>query len=393
VGVLRETGFVTLMNLRNVPSRLGSSLVIIVGIAGVVGVLVSLLAMSVGVANTVANTGRPDRAIVMHSGAVSEFSSSLTREETLTIMDAPGIVHGADGKPVASADVVMALEIARARGRSTANVTLRGVGPRNGALRPEMRLVAGRIFQPGLHELIAGKSAQAEFTGLAIGDRIKMRNADWTIVGVFASDNAQDSEVVGDADSLVSAFQRNLFQDVTALLETPEAFERFRQALISNPTLAVEAEREQDYYRSQTKFLTDTLFSISYLVGAIMAVGAVFGAINTMYSAVSARAVEIATLRAIGFGAGVVVTSVFVEALLLALTGAVIATALAWLIFNGSTVSLMSLGPTQLVVPLTVTPALMAQGVLCACVIGLLGGLFPAIRAARLPVAEALRAL
>jgi putative ABC transport system permease protein len=393
MSALRETGFVTLMNLRNVPSRLGSSLVIIVGIAGVVGVLVSLLAMSVGVANTVANTGRPDRAIVMHSGAISEFSSSLARQETLTIMDAPGVVHGADGKPVASADVVMAIEMARTRGGSPANVTLRGVGPRNGALRPEIRLVAGRMFQPGLHELIAGKSARAEFTGLAIGDRLKMRNADWTIVGVFASDNAQDSEVLGDADSLVSAFQRNLFQDVTVLLESPEAFERFRQALISNPTVSVEAERELDYYRAQTKLLTDTLFSISYLVGTIMAVGAVFGAINTMYSAVSARAVEIATLRAIGFSAGVVVISVFVEALLLALAGAVIATALAWLIFNGSTVSLMSLGATQLVVPVTMTPALMAQGVLWACVIGLLGGLFPAIRAARLPVAEALRAL
>lgn len=391
--VLKEILVVTGMNLRAIPQRLGTSLVIVVGIAGVVAVLISVLAMSVGFQKTSAGAGRSDRAIIIRGGSEAELSSSLARDATLTIMDAPGVKKDADGKPIGSAESVVIIERPKKGSQSGANVTLRGVGAEILALRPEIHLIQGRMFRPALHELIVGKAAQAQFQGLDVGDQLHFHESDWTIVGTFESGgDSHESELMADNETVLSAWRRNLYQSVWVLLDSPEAFDKFRDSLTTNPTLSVEIKREPDYYAGLSKNLSKILFIVGNVVGGIMAVGAIFGALNTMYSAVSARSLEIATLRAIGFGAGAIVVSVFVEALLLAFLGGAIGAALAWLFFNGNTVSTLSGNFTQLVFALTVTPGLIALGIAWAMVIGAIGGLFPAVRAARLPVAEALRA-
>ena len=382
---------VTGMSLRTLPQRLGTALVIVVGIAGVVGVLVAVLALASGLRQTLANTGRADRVIVLSSSANSEMTSSLAREEVLTIMDAPGIRKGADGKPVASTDVITAVKLKRRSDDLPVNVILRGIGPQGLALRPEVRLVDGRPFQAGVRELLVGRAAQAQFNGLAVGEVLHFRNSDWTVVGSFDSGDSQESGLLGDAQTVLSAYSRNSYQSLTAQLESPQGFDRFKDALTTNPTLSVKVERESDYYAAQTKGRSDGLFRIGYIVGTIMALGALFGALNAMYAAVSARSLEIATLRALGFGASAVVISVFIEALLLALAGGLLGAGCAWLLFNGHAINTSFGSNTQTVFSSTVTPGLLALGVIWALAIGILGGLLPAIRAARMPVAAALQ--
>jgi len=393
MSLFKQIGAVTLMNLQSIPSRLGSSLVIVVGIAGVVGVLISVLAMATGFSKALNNTGRPDRAIVLRGGSTSELGSTISRDNALTILDAPGVRKTAEGKPIGSAEVILIVDLPQKGSDSGVNVTLRGIGPEGFDARPEIKLIAGRMFQPAVRELIVGKSAQAQFKGLEIGSHIALRDSDWTVVGQFESGgDAHESEILADAETVMSAYRRNLFQSVTVLLDDVAAFDGFKDALTTNPTLSVDVKREPEYYAGLSKTLKMILFFVAYVVGGIMAVGALFGALNTMYSAVSARSLEIATLRAIGFGAGAVVVSVFVEALLLSLVGGLIGAAAAWLFFNGNTVNTLGANFTQVVFHLTVTPQLLASGIIWACFIGVLGGLFPAIRAARLPVATALRA-
>jgi putative ABC transport system permease protein len=384
---------VTIMNLRNIPSRLGSSLVIVIGIAGVVGVLISVLAMAIGFQQAVNNTGRPDRAIVLRGGSHSELASTLSREQALTILEAPGIRRSADGKPIGSAEAMIVLNLPKKGINSEVNVTLRGIGPAGFAVRPEMKITAGRMFQPAVRELIVGKAAAAQFGGVDIGSHIALRDSDWTVVGQFESGgDAHESELMADAETLLSAGRSNLFRSVTVLLDNPDAFDRFKDALTTNPALTVDVTREPEYYASLSKSLNRVLTFVAYGVGGIMAVGALFGALNTLYSAVSARAVEIATLRAIGFGALPVVISVFIEALLLSFTGGVIGAAIAWTFFNGNAASTLSGNFTQIVFHLTIGLDTILFGILWACAIGMLGSLFPALRAARLPVAAALRA-
>ena len=381
------------MNLRAIPQRLGTSWVIVIGIAVTVAVLVSVLAMAQGFKKTLASTGRPDRAISMRGGSNGELSSTLSRENTLTIMDAAGVKKDADGKPLASAEMVAVVALPQKKTGTAANVTLRGVGPKAFELRPEIHLVAGRMFQPAVRELIVGKSAMTQFKGTDIGSHIAFRDSEWTVVGEFESNgDAHESELMGDIETVLSAFRRNLFQSVTVLLESPEAFQHYKDALTTDPTLTIDVKREPEYYAEQSKQVGKLLNFLAYFVGGFMAIGAIFGALNTMYSAVSARSLEIATLRAIGFGSAAVVVSVFVEALLLSLLGGVIGAAVAWMVFNGNTVNTLGSNFTQVVFHLTVTPGLLLWSILWACVIGVLGGLFPAIRAARLPVATALRA-
>ena len=391
--MFRQIGAVTLLNLRSIPTRLGTSLVIVVGIGGVVAVLISVLAMATGFRETVAGTGRQDRAIILRGGSNSELASSLARDATLTIMDGPGVKKDEAGRPIGSAEAVVIVELPKKGDTTGANVTLRGVGPQNPALRPEIKLMEGRMFKPALHELIAGKSAQLQFQGLDLGGHITIRNTDWTVVGIFESHgDSHESELMADADTVLSTYQRNLFQSVTVLLDSPETFTGFKDSLTTNPALSVDVKREPEYYAAQSKQLSTVLTVIGYLVGGIMAVGAVFGALNTMYSAISARMVEIATLRAIGFGALPVVISVFAEAVLLAFAGGVIGALLAWLFFNGNSVSTLGGNFTQIVFPLKVSTGLLVLGIIWAVAIGVVGGLFPAIRAARLPIATALRA-
>jgi putative ABC transport system permease protein len=391
--MFKQIGAVTSMNVRGIPQRLGASLVIVIGIAVTVGVMVSVLAMAVGFNKTINSTGRIDRAIVLRGGSVSELGSTISRDNTLTIMDAAGVRHGEDGKPIASAEVLLIVGLPKKGEQSQANVTLRGVGPASFALRPEIHLTEGRMFQPAVHELIVGRSAQGQFAGLSVGSKIALRNSEWTVVGVFDSDgDSHESELLADVETVLSAFQRNLYQSVVVQLENPDAFNAFKDALTTNPTLSVDVKRETDYYKAQAQQLNKLLNFLAYFVGSIMAIGAVFGALNAMYSAVAARSLEIATLRAIGFGSFSVVVSVLIEALALALAGGAIGAIFAWLFFNGNTVSTLGGNFTQVVFHLTVSPTLLVTGIVWACVIGVIGGLFPAIRAARLPVAAALRA-
>jgi putative ABC transport system permease protein len=393
IAMLKQTTAVTAMNLRAIPQRIGTSSVIVVGIAGVVAVLVSVLAMATGFHKTVANTGRADRAIVLRGGSQAEINSSISRDSALTILDAPGIKKDAAGKPIGSAEIVTIVNLPKMSDGGDSNVTLRGVGPQLLALRPELKLIEGRIFQPAVRELIAGKSAAKQFRGLTLGSKISFRESDWTVVGIFDSNgDAHESELMADSETVLSAFRRLGFQSVTVLLDSAAAFDIFKDALTTNPSLTVDAKREPEYYAEQSKRLTTLLNFLGFFVGGIMAVGAMFGALNTMYSAVSARSLEIATLRAIGFGALPVVISVFVEALLLSLLGGIIGAALAWIFFNGNTVNTLGANFSQVVFQLTVSPALLISGIILACTIGIAGGLFPAIRAARLPVATALRA-
>lgn len=392
--MFRQIGAVTAMNFRSLPHRVSTSLVVVIGIAGVVAVLVSVLAMSTGLIRTMENTGRDDRAIVMRNGSLAETSSALDRNSARLIIDADGIKRDAQGEPILSAETMRILSLHRQADDAEVNVVLRGVGPKLLELRPELKIVEGRMFQPAVTEIIVGKSAHAQYKGLRVGDVVTSRGANWTVVGVFETGgDSHESALMTDAETLISIDQRGAFQSVTAMLESPSSFQSFKDSLVSNPGLSVDVVREREYYQQQSKTMSTVIKVIAYVVGGIMAVGAVFAALNTMYSAVSTRLQEIATLRALGFGSTAMVMSVLAEALVLALIGGVIGALLAWLFFNGNTVSTSGGGMGQMVFELSVSPALMILGIVWACVIGVLGGLFPALRAARLPVALALRAV
>ena len=388
----QQIAAITWMNLQAIPQRLGSSLVIVIGIAGVVAVLVSVLAMATGFSQTLASSGRDDRAMVLRGNAQAEINSAIQRDQALTILDAPGVARDAQGRPVGCGELVTIVNLPKLSDGNPSNGTMRGSCAQLGALRPELKLTQGRMFRPAVRELIAGSGAAQQFSKLTLGSRIAFRDSDWTVVGIFASGgDAHESELFADADTVLSAFRRNAFQSVTLRLHSPATFAGFKQALSANPTLSVDVKRERDYYAQQSEQLSKLLNFIATFVGGIMAVGAMFGALNTMYTAVAARSVEIATLRALGFGPLPVIISVFVESLLLALAGGLLGAALAWAFFNGNAVSTLGANFSQVVFRLTVTPPLVVTGVLLALVIGGIGGLFPALRAARLPVVDALR--
>jgi len=381
------------MSLQTLPQRLGASSVIVIGIAGVVAVLVSVLAMGAGFKHTLADSGRADRAIVLRGGSDAELNSNVTRSDVDTISNAPGIAKDAQGKALISSEIVTVVNVPKIDTGTDANVTLRGVGLKLPEVRPELSLVAGRMFRPGVREVIAGVGAAQQFRGLEPGNVLHLRNADWTVTGLFTSNgDIHESELLADVDTVGSSIERTGYSSAIALLTSAAAFTGFKDALTTDPQLKVDVQREPDYYAAQSKDLTKAINVVGNMVAVIMAIGAMFGALNSMYSAVAARGLEIATLRAIGFGALPVLLSVMIEALLLSLLGGIIGASLAWILFNGHSVSTLGGAFAQVVFKLTVTRTLVVTGILWACVIGVLGGLFPALRAARLPVAEALRA-
>ncbi len=395
MSTLNQIGAVTGMNLRSLPNRLGTASVIVIGIAGVVAVLVCVLAMSTGLIRTLTNSGRDDRVIVMRTGSTSEVASVLLHDAGVTIADAPHVRHDAQGRALASPETLVMMTLARTDGVD-ANAALRGLMPVAFAVRPEIRIVQGRMFKPAVRELIVGRNARKLYRGLNVGSEVILRGTPWRVVGVFESHgDSHESELLADASTVGSAYQRgNSFSSMSVMLDSPQNFQAFKDSVTTNPALQVEVQHEGDFLKGQTDTLNKILAIVAYVVGGIMAIGAAFGALNAMYTAVSNRAREIATLRAIGFGSSAVIISVLVESLLLALLGALLGAGLAWLVFNGYSVSTRAgqLG-TQLMFELAVTPALMVIGIIWACVIGTIGGLFPAIRAARLPVATALRAV
>lgn len=391
---LSQIAAVTAMNIRNIPSRLGTSMVIVIGIAGVVGVMVALLSMARGFERTLASTGRADRAIVMRGGSNDELSSVVLRESAQVIADAPGVRKGRDGKPLAVPELYMITDIAKRGATTPNNVVVRGTGVRALELRPEVKIVEGRMFTPGLREVVVGRSAQQQFAGLTVGSKVEVRDGLWTVVGVFSSGgDVHESELWVDVEALITASRRGAYNTVTVQLDSAAAFQRFKDALTTDPRLTVQAQREPDYYASRSERLSLLIRVLGYTVAIIMGIGALFGALNTMYAAVSTRTVEIGTLRAIGFGGAPVVLSVMLEALVLAGAGGAIGGALAFMFFNGYSVSTLNLQTfSQVAFQFRVTSDLIVQGIVWASAIGLLGGLLPALRAARLPIVEALRA-
>ena len=383
---------VTAMNLRSIPQRLGNSLVIVVGIAGVVAVLISVLAMYLGFRTTIDGDASAERVIVLSRGASAENESGLSRENVAAVMNAAGIKHDAQDRPVVSAELILVAPVARKRDNSDVYVTLRGVGPQYFVLRPELKLVSGRMFRAGNQELLVGASAGGQFVGLEIGSRVRLQDGDWTVVGTFAGGNgSRESEVIADAQTVMSAYKIDAFNCVSVLRASGDGFATLKTALAEDSTVAVDVRTEPEYLATASGSVNRMLQLVAYSIGSIMALGALFGALNSMHSAVAARTVEIATLRAIGFTSLSVALAVLIEALLLALAGAMAGAAIAYGAFNGSTISTLggAVWDSQLVYSLNITPSLVVIAIVLACVLGLLGGLFPAIRAARSSVADA----
>lgn len=384
---------VTWMSLKTIPSRWGSSSAAMVGVAGVVTVLVAVLSISEGFRATMESTGSPDTVIVMRGGSQAEMNSVLSREETRIIADAPGILR-VDGEPAASAELFVVVDVAKRSTGTEANVPLRGVGEAAFQVRDGLEVVEGRSFTPGRNEVIVGSAAAAQFEGLDVGRALRWGDTDWTVVGRFdAGGTVADSEIWCDAGVLQPAYRRgSSFQVVFVRLASPGELDRLKKALASDPRLDVSVERETEYYAEQSKALTTLISVLGTLIAVLMGVGAVFGAVNTMYTAVSARGREIATLRALGFRAGPVVVSVLMESLTLALVGGLAGGLLAYAAFDGyqaATLNWQSF--SQVAFAFRITPELMVRGLVYALVIGLVGGLLPALRAARLPVVTALR--
>ena len=382
-------------NFRSVRARWTSAIVAVLGIAGTVGVFIAMLSLARGFKATLVSSGTEDNAIIMRAGATSELTGGVDLNSVKIIQDAPGIARGADG-PLVTPEIVIVAPIPLISTGTDANVQVRGVSKNVLEIRRQIRIVQGRMFTPGLAEVVVGKNANISYSGLTIGNTISLGSERWKVVGVFdAGGSSFDSEVWADAHMLGPAYNRgeNFFQSVTVHLASPNSLQQLRDALTTDPRLTVDATREIDYYSKQSNRLTALITTLGGVVATVMAIGAVFGALNTMYSAVSERGREIATMRALGFGGPSVVLSFLIEALLIAFVGGLVG-CVAVLPLNGYTTGAMNLQTfSHVAFAFMITPELMVRGIFFALVMGVVGGLLPAIRAAVIPVASALRSL
>ena len=360
--MLKQILSITMLGIRSIPERLGPSLVIVVGLAGVVAVFTALLAMAAGFQSTLESAGRPDVALVLRGGSQAELNSGITREQGTIIKQAPGVAQGADGLPLASAEVVVIAELMKAGEKTGSNITVRGVEPAAFALRPQLRIVEGRTFTQGLRELIVGQGVARQFEGARLGETLRMRGSDWTVVGVFASGDAYESELWADVDVAQSTFNRQGYSAVRLQLAAAGDMQTVKDALSADPRVNVDVETEQQYFSGQTEQFRKTIGILAVFVTTIMALGAMFAALNTMYAAVGARAREIATLRAIGFRGLPVVVSIMLESLILALVGGLLGALAAYVLFNNMAVSTLGANFTQVVFRFAVTPALVVDG-------------------------------
>ena len=386
---------VTSVNIRSLRERLSSSIVAMIGICGVVVVFIGVLSISEGLKKAMAGTGDPQTVIVMRSGTDTEMNSILEGDAVRVVQDAPGILKGAHG-PAASAEVFVIVNHPRKSTGTDANVPLRGVSARVLEVRPEVKLVEGRMFEQGRNEIIVGRAAASQFANLNVGSNVRWGENTWQVVGIFEADGSvAESELWCDAKVLQPAYRRgNTYQSVYARLESPDGFQSFKDTLTSDPRLTVTAVRVPDYYSGQSVMLRTVISTVGMGIAALMGIGAVFAAVNTMYMAVASRTREIATLRALGFGSVAVVFSVLAEAVFLSLIGGTVGAAIAWLAFDGFQTATMNWQSfSQVAFAFAVTPSLLGQALMYAVGMGLLGGLFPAWRAARLPVVTALRQL
>ena len=386
---------VTRLNILTLSQRIATSSVAIIGVAAVVLVFAAVMSMAKGFERTMTLAGSDDTAIIIRAGSTSEIASGLSNDQVLIVESAPGVLRDGD-KAVISAELFVLVDVPLRSADTDANAPFRGVGPSAFAVRDNTGLVAGRMFEPGKNELIVGRAAQSEFKGLDLGATIKFGRTDWQIVGVFEADGGVvESELWTDVRVLQGAYRRgNSFQTVRVRLQSPDSIAALREALQKDPRLDVDVFTEREFYSSQAEGTATFIRTLGFPITILMAIGAIFGALNSMYSSVSTRGKEIATLRALGFGPMSVLISTIVESTLLALVGGVIGGLVAFLVFNGFTVSTLSNASfSQVVFDFAVTPDLLLQGLYTALIIGAFGGLFPAIRAARLPVAQALREL
>jgi putative ABC transport system permease protein len=386
---------ITGVTLRSIPQRLGSSIVAIIGIGGVVIVFTAVLSIAEGFQATMKGTGDAQTVIVLRSGSDTEMTSGFSGEEARLISEAPALEKGPEG-PHASPELFVIVGHPLKRSGTDANVPLRGLTPIALKVRPQVKIVEGRMFTPGTNEIVVGRSASRQFLGLSNGTSVRWGESSWLVVGIFdAAGSVAESEIWCDAKVLQPAYRRgNSYQSVIARLESVDSFQTFKDALTTNPRLQVTVIREPDYYAQQSQVLQTIVRSIGFGIAGLMGLGAIFGAINTMYSAVANRTREIATLRALGFGSSPVVVSVMVEAVLLSLVGGLIGGLLAWAAFDGYQTATMNFQSfSQVAFAFKVSPSLLARGMFFALIMGLVGGLFPAIRAARMPVVTALREL
>ncbi|MEN9975562.1 MAG: hypothetical protein RLZZ282_1568 [Verrucomicrobiota bacterium] len=384
---------VTVFNLRSLSERKAAAFTAAIGIAGVVGVLVGVLAIAAGFRQAMTVSGSPEVAVVLRSGADSEMTSGLDREATRTIADGPGVARGPSG-PLTSAELFVIITLPKRQTGTDANVPLRGVEPSAFEVRGNIQMVSGRRFVTGRNEVIVGAGAARAFTGLDVGKQISVGQSRWDIVGVFSSNGGiAESEIWADAAVLQPAFHRsNSFQSVYVKLVSEAAFQSFKDFLTSHPRLYVKVVRQTEFYAEQSTVVTRFITTLGVFIASLMALGALFGALNTMYGAVAGRTREIATLRALGFGAGPVVISVLIESVLLSLLGGLLGAAAAYILFDGyraSTINWQTF--SQVTFAFRVTPVLLGKAIGYAVAIGLFGGIFPAIRAARLPIAAGLR--
>src|SRR5215472_3759838 len=387
---------VTGVNIRSIRARLGSSSVAVIGIAGVVLVFVAVLSIAEGVSATMKSSGDPDVVLVLRAGSDTEMTSGLPGDATRIIQDAPGIARDDSGAPLTSPELFVVVDHPLKRSGSPANVPLRGVSPEAFKLHDRLKIVEGRNFQFGQNEIIAGKAATRQFVGLTVGRTLKWGENTWTLVGIFEDGGSiAESELWCDVKVLQPAYRRgNSYQSVYARLASTNAFTQLKDSLTSNPQLQVSAMRAPEYYGSQTETLQTIVRTIGGIIAILMGVGAVFGAVITMYTAVASRTREIATLRALGFGSIPVVISVLVEASLLAVIGGLLGGAIAYLAFNGFETATMNFQSfSQIAFKFSVTGKLLMTALFYALIMGLFGGMLPAIRAARLPVVTALREL
>jgi putative ABC transport system permease protein len=386
---------ISLFNLRSLPQRVGSSVAAIFGIAGVVAVMVGVLSIAQGIQRTMENSASPNNVIVLRSGANTEMMSGLGGDETRIISEAPGLARN-ENDTLASPELFVIINLPMRSTGTDANVPLRGVGRMAMEVRDDFQIIDGRMFEWGLNEVIVGAGAQLEFSGLDLGSTITVGQEEWPVVGIFSvGGGLAETELWVDGAVLQPVYRRgNSFQAVYAQLESADSYQEFKDSLTSDPRLNVKAMRESDYYSSQSETLNRLITGLGTLIAVIMGFGAVFGALNTMYTAVSSRTREIATLRALGFHSSPVVISVLLESLFLALIGGAIGATLAWWAFDGFRAATLNFTSFSMVAfAFDVSLPLLTQGVIFAIVIGLIGGLFPAIRAARQPISSALREL
>lgn len=392
---LQQISAITSMNLRNMSQRAASSVVALVGIAGVVTVLIGVLSIAEGFRAVLDVAGAEDVAIVLRNGATDEMGSGLDQTQTRIIADAKDVAHDADGA-IGSPELYVIVDIPLRSTGTAANVPLRGVGPQASKLRQDFRIVQGRDFTPGTFELIVGRGASLQFAGLTVGNKLRLGTTDWTVVGIFQDrGSVAESEMWTDATVLQGAYNRGTaYQSMRVKLTSAGAVQSFKDALSADPRLNVKTFTEKHYYEEQSRMLVALVSTIGTVIAVLMGLGAVFAALNTMYSAVSARTREIATLRALGFGSAPVIASVLTEALLIGLIGGVIGMLVSYFAFNGLRASTINFATfSQITFAFTVTPALLVQGLTYALMLGFIGGLLPSLRAARLPITTGLREL